>query len=300
MKKHIRLITAITAIFLMFSLLAGCTPSGNTNSSTNTMFTLDTYPRMDGSTANLPLMAQYLSTTCGIPLEEAEMLVSVSTTQSAWDNLAYGNVDILIVYEASDDTIHRIQHEYGNFDITPIGRDGLVFLVNEDNPLNSLTQNQLVSIYTGEVTNWAEVGGEDLNIVAFQRVDGSGSQTMFLKLLMQGTEPMEAPTELTPGGMGGLIEMLSSFDGSAPAIGYSVYYYVSEMNQDPNLKLLQVDGVAPTNETLADGSYPLINDFYVVIRSDEPEGSPARMLRDWILSEEGMQELIDAGYVPVR
>lgn len=71
------------------------------------------------------------------------------------------------------------------------------------------------------------------------------------------------------------------------------------MYQQPGLRFLQVDGVAPSDETIADGSYPLLNEYYVVIRADEPADSPARQLRDWILSDEGKAALVKAGYIPV-
>lgn len=292
MKKHMRHFFTVVAVMLSLAIFTACTPTDNT------LFTVNTYPKVDGSTANLPLMAQYMAETCGISVEEAETLVVASTTPNAWYNLANENVDLLIVYEASAETIASIQNEYENLEITPIGRDGLVFLVNTDNPVQSLTQEELINIYTGNITNWNEVGGNDAEIVPFQRSVGSGSQTLFLKLLMKDVPPMEAPTELAPGGMGQLIDMLAEFDGSGPAIGYSVYYYAHNMYTDPNVRMIGVDGIQPTNETLADGSYPFTNDFYVVIRSDEPEDSAARQLRDWILSDEGREALVAAGYVP--
>lgn len=108
---------------------------------------------------------------------------------------------------------------------------------------------------------------------------------------------MEPPTHLLVAGMGGLIESLASYDDSASAIGYSVFYYASEMYEKPGLKFVGVDGVLPQNSTIADKTYPLTNDFYVAIRADEPEGSPARILRNWLLSAEGIQALEEAGYV---
>lgn len=72
-----------------------------------------------------------------------------------------------------------------------------------------------------------------------------------------------------------------------------------EMYQNPNLKLLSVDGVAPSPQSIGDRSYPLVNDFFVAIRTDEPEDSPARLLRDWLLTNTGRQTITDAGYVAI-
>ena len=262
--------------------------------------TTENYPVMDGSTANLPLMAEVMSQVCGITLEEAENLTSCTTTPTAWERLANGEADILLVYEAADVTKQKLEQIGTELEITPIGRDALVFINNEGNPVTNLTQQQLIDIYTGKITNWQEVGGEDLEIVPYQRVESSGSQSLFCKLLMKDIEPMAAPTELKPGAMGELIDALASYNNTANALGYSVFYYAEYMYQQPGLKFVSVDGVAPSDETIANGSYPLLNEYYVVIRSDEPEDSPARILKNWICSEKGTAAMEKAGYIPLQ
>ena len=100
--------------------------------------------------------------------------------------------------------------------------------------------------------------------------------------------------------MGGLVESLAEYNNDGGAIGFSVYYYISEMYAQPGLRLMAVDGVEPAYETIQSEEYPLCNDFYVAIRADEPEDSPARQLYNWILSDDGRQTIIDAGYVPAE
>lgn len=257
------------------------------------------YPRIDGSTANLPLLAHLYAAACGVPLEEAETLVEVSGgTGAVWRNMMAGNTDLLLVYEAPLNIQEELNASGIDLEITPIGRDGLVFLINDQNPAGDLTQDQLRDIYTGAATDWGQVGGDPGPITAYQRNPESGSQTLFLKLLMKDTAPMDPPKEWVPGMMGELIENVSSFDGEGGAIGYSVFYYAKEMYAKPNLKLISVDSVAPTAQSIGDGTYPLVNDFYVVIRADAPEDSPQRIIRDWLLTEEGSSLLRTAGYVP--
>ena len=72
------------------------------------------------------------------------------------------------------------------------------------------------------------------------------------------------------------------------------------MYAKPGLRFLAVDGVTPSDETIADQTYPLLNPFYVAIRADEPEDSPARQVRDWLLTEAGTQVISDAGYIPYQ
>ena len=262
------------------------------------------YPTVDGSTATMPLMAKIYSEVCGVPLEEAEKMVKVTQTTNAWRRILVREDEnlLLLVYEASSGLKEwdRYSAAFEELEIYPIGRDALVFLVNNKNRVSNLSKQQLRNIYTGKTTNWSRVGGTSGPIAAYQRNVTSGSHTLFLELLMQGAEPIESPTQWTYGEMGGMIEAVASYDGAGGAIGYSVYYYAKEMYANPDLKMLAVDGVMPSYETIADGSYPLTNDFYVVIRKDEPEDSPARLLMNWILSDAGRQALIDAGYVPIR
>lgn len=261
---------------------------------------VEDFPRMDGSTANLPLMAAVLSAVTGMDSETAENTVNCTTTPTAWTQLANGYTDLLLVYEAAEDTQAALDDIGTELEITPIGLDALVFIVNEQNPVQSVTQDQLRQIYTGQITNWKDLGGQDLAIQAFQRDPTSGSQSLFRKLLMPDQEPMDAPTEFIPSEMGGLIEQLAGYNNEGSAIGYSVFYYASYMYAKPGLRFLAVDGVTPSDETIADQTYPLLNPFYVVIRADEPADSPARQVRDWLLSEAGTQVISDAGYIPYQ
>lgn len=280
---------------LMLLCLTACAPAGG--EAAKPILTADEYPRVDGSTANLPMMAAIRAKTTGVSQEEAEAVTTCRKTSEAWLGLANGASDLLLVYEASEGTKEELAQIGTELVTTPIGRDALVFIVNADNPVQSLTQAQLTDIYTGKLTNWKQVGGSDLPIVAFQRPEASGSQSLFIKLLMGDTKPMDAPTELRPTEMGGLIDELASYDNSQNALGYSVFYYASYMYEQPGLRFVAVDGVLPSDETIADGSYPLLNEYYLVTRADTLEDSPTAKLRDWILSDEGRETIRQAGYI---
>lgn len=225
--------------------------------------TVEEFPPLDGSTACIPLMAQMLADTTGMDLEEARSSITVSTTAYAWENFGLYDTTtrMLVVYEAPDYVKEELQEANVQLEQKPIGVDALVFIVNGDNPVQALTQQQLRDIYAGKITNWKDVGGKDQEIVAFQRGEDSGSQTLFKKLLIQGGELMTPPSELTPAAMGELVDSIADYNNSANAIGFSVYYYIDQMYSKPGLRLLAVDGVTPSNDTLADGSYPPVQRF---------------------------------------
>lgn len=263
------------------------------------------YPKVDGSTALLPLMAHIRKNALGEELEDAENATSCTKTNEAWYNLSNGNADVLIVGEMPGEVKNDLKNyiskdsKYHKIKYAPIRREGLVFIVNKNNPVESLTKQQLIDIYTGKITNWKEVGGEDVVIEAFQREEKSGSQTIFRKVLMKDIEPMKREVYYYPGDMDGLIDVLASYDNSNNAIGYSVYYYVTQMYKNDNLKLLKVDGVFPGNDTIANFTYPLLNESYVAIKLDEKEDSNAHKLYDYIRSNKGRDAIVEAGYVPV-
>ena len=279
------------------------------------------YPKVDGSTATIPLSVMLASAVTGMSQLEAEAFISHSRTTQSFYNLALGEADLLIVYEPPEFMFEDIESLYNlkesDFIMTPIGRDALIFLVNEQNPVKSLTRDQIIDIYTGKITDWSELvpgntgafgGGGitgdssiagDSNIVAFQRNRTSGSQVMMENLVMNGIEMMDAPVELIPGDMEGLVEGIADYNNSGNAIGYSVYYYFNNMYNLQGVRALDAEGVPCANEAIRSGAYPFTQDFYAVIRRSEPAGSNARKLFNLLTGIEGAMLIEASGYVAV-
>ena len=256
------------------------------------------YPRIDGSLACVPLCEALAMEITGCTGSEAEeTMADFTNTNPSYLLLAQGGTDILLAYEPAESTKEELK-KYDPLDMRPVGKDALVFITNENNPVDSLTQEQAYDIYTGKITNWSQVGGEDVEIKAFQRPETSGSQTMMRKLLIGDAKMVQAETEMIAIGMDDIIEALKEYDNSANALGYSVYYYASEMFQQPGLKFLDIDGVKPSNETIKSGDYPLINEFYCV--TNEQSSQEAEAIKEWLLSKEGQAFVEECGYVPVR
>ncbi len=155
----------VKSLILIFSLmfLISCGSESKVHLSEN-------YPRVDGSTANMPMMASIRASFLNESKDEAENNTSVTTTDYAWRNLVEGNADLLLVYEPSEETKKIIENSGVKLKITPIGVDALVFIVNEDNVIENLSTEQIRDIYTNKITNWKELGGEDKKIEAYQRV----------------------------------------------------------------------------------------------------------------------------------
>lgn len=262
-------------------------------------FTRENFPQMDGSTSLVPLGTGIASALLGLDREEAGALIQFNRTTQSFRNLREGYCDIVIAAEPKNEVFQEMEAAGFQYEIQQIATEALVFVVNEDNPVDNLTTEQIQGIYTGAITNWAQVGGNDAPIEAFQRNATAGSQVMMEKLVMQGKAMMEVPTAMVPGEMAGLIEAVKSYDNSASAIGYTVYYYAADMQMASGLKILSVDGVTPSTATLQDGSYPFRNGYYACISATAAQDAPARVLYNWLVSEAGQRLLEWEGYVPV-
>ena len=258
------------------------------------------YPKVDGSTANMPMMAMIRSMYLDEDLTESENNTEVTTTDYAWRNIIDGNADLLLVYEPSSETKNIIDQSDVKLKITPIGVDALVFIENEKNEVDNLTTENIQDIYQGNITNWNELGGADLKIEPYQRVLNSGSQTLFLNLVMKDKKPMDPPTEYRVEGMDGLLEQLAVYNNSGNALGYSVFYYAKKMYEVPGLKLVSVDGIMPSDETIANGTYPFLNKYYLVVREGLDENSETMKLYNYILSDKGKEAIKKAGYIPLE
>ena len=259
------------------------------------------FPRLDGSTATIPLGEALSAIIMGKDRAECKEYAEFSGTNEAYKNLVDGNADLLLVYEMPDDSKKYISTNYSKLETAPIGRDGLVFIINSNNSVENLTAQQIIDIYSGEITNWNEVGGEDAPIDAYQRNENSGSQTLMKKLVMKELPLMEPRENFIVWGMDDIITSVADYDNGHFAIGYNMYYYVEEMMKNPNIKALSVDGVYPGNDTIASGEYPFVNDFYAVIREQAPEkNSPEYLLYLWLQTNEGQRLISSQGYVALR
>lgn len=264
------------------------------------VFTRENMPRLDGSTATAPLAQAAAAVLLGESEEDVADLIDFSRTTESYRQLMQGDADLLIAAEPNAAVFDEMEEAGFEVQMEPLATDALVFMVNEDNPVDSLTTEQLRGIYSGEITNWSEVGGADLDIVPFQRNAESGSQVLMEKLVMDGAEMTEPPEGYMIASMGGLMDAVKEYDNSSNAIGYSVYYYAHDMQMAGGLKLLKIDGVAPEAATIRSGEYPFLNPYYVAMNAAEPEGSMTRVLYDWLLGPDG-QKLVDMkGYVSVN
>ena len=264
---------------------------------TSYAFTPEELARIDASLATQPF-TDYLSAKL-LEISEIENAANYSNTIPGYEALISGEKDIILVTEPSEEMLKKAEAAGVELEVVPFSKEGFVFLVNSENKVDNLTDRQIKDIYGGKILNWNEVGGENLEIRAYQRNESSGSQTIMENYFMKDDELMEPATDRLITSMGGLIEVIAEFDeNSNRGIGYSVYYYAKTMYGTDKVRLIKVNGVEPTTETIKDDSYPLIVNYYIVTRKGD-NSELTKKLSEFILSEAGQKYVEESGLVGV-
>ncbi|MBQ6568781.1 MAG: substrate-binding domain-containing protein [Clostridia bacterium] len=164
----------------------------------------------------------------------------------------------------------------------PVGLEAFIFFVNSKNPVDNLTADQVRKIYSGEYTNWSQVGGPNRIINPVTRLKGSGSQTTMEKFMGDVPFGRKSPFAIAGG-----------------SIGYSFRYYFETMVGNRSVKMLSLSGVYPSAENIKNGSYPVVAQFFAIYREDNTNPN-LQPLIDWILSAQGQEIIEKTGYVPIN
>ena len=262
------------------------------------LYTEETLPRVDASLATQPLMDAFVLNFTGKTTKDLN--IEYSNTDPAYTKLINNETDLIVVTEPSEDELKRAEYANVELEVTKVVNEGFVFFVNKNNKIDSLTFEQIRKIYSGEITNWKEVGGDDIEIVAYQRPENSGSQTGLYSLVMKGLPvKTKTPKEEVNLSMAGIIEYVSDYENGIDAIGYGYYYYANEMYFSEDLKYLAIDGVKPTYDSIKDESYPILTAYYIVTRKNETNENVLKLKED-MLSKRGQEVATLAGYVPCK
>ena len=255
-------------------------------------------PKMDGSTSAIPLEAGFKSKMLGVPYSDAKMLVSHHKTHESFSMLLSGENDMIFTVPISEEQKKAADDAGVKLNFVPVAKEGFVFVVNKNNPVDSLTSEQIRDIYSGKITNWKEVGGNDAKIIPYQRNKDSGSQN-YMTEFMKGYDLMDPPKTFVLGLMSTLMDGIAVYDNAVNAIGYSVYSYAAQMYENSSdTKFIAVDGIKPTRETMADGSYPLLSSTSIVYTDKASQNT--KEFAAWAVSEEGQKTVLSSGYVPVK
>ncbi len=211
-----------------------------------------------------------------------DSVMKYQNTIRGFDALLDGSVDLFFTAHPSENQMKTASEKGIEIELLPVGLEAFVFFVNKNNPVESLTIDEIRAIYRGNITNWKELGGPNRTINPLLRIKNSGSQTMMEKFMEND-----------------MIKSRSIFAVFGASIGYSFRYYLSGMVTNDNVKMLSVNGVYPDETNIQNGLYPLTSSFYVAYRKDTPNPNVKKLV-DWILSQEGQRLIEGCGYVAIN
>jgi phosphate transport system substrate-binding protein len=197
-------------------------------------------PQLDGATAFYPIYYSAARALYKQPSDRDGYIfydyVKCTTTSYAYERLIDSKTDLVFAFAPSQEQEEFARKNDVELVLTPIGKEAFVFLVNEENPVKSLTIEQIQKIYTGEFNNWRDVGGENAKILAFQRYQNSGSQTAMEERVMKGLSLKRSLKE-TIETMEGLADIVADYRNAKNAIGYSFRYFITDMHKTQGVRL---------------------------------------------------------------
>ena len=259
------------------------------------LFSKNNYPRVDGITATLLLAEAFESNFTGTSM--ANINIEYSNEEDLYTGLINGNTDLILSKYPSEEQRNLVKENNIEIEIVPIVKEAFVFFVNKENPIENLTLDQIKNIYSGNIINWKDIGGEDCGIIAYQKPEDSYSQSGMIELVMKNTKMMKPTTKTISQNTIDIIDVIPEYNNEKNAIGYAYYYYATTMYTQNTIKLLSIDGIKPTYENIQTGLYNLQIQYYAIIRKDETENSNVRKLLNAMTSERGQNIAKEAGYV---
>ena len=272
-----KIITILCAVVMALSLFAGCGQKANDNGTT-TGGTVST----DGSTSMEKVIGA---------LGESFMEANSGTTftynptgsGSGIQAVSEGRCDIGLSSRALKD-----DEKASGLKETTLALDGIAIIVNPQNPVKDLSLEQIAKIYTGEITNWKDVGGEDAEIVRIGREAGSGTRDGF-ESITDTKDACQYRQELTSTG-----DVITTVSQNPNAIGYASLAAIKD-----SVKALTVNGVAPTEATVKDGTYLVQRPFVLVTKEGVALSETAQKFFDFATSADAASIISAAGAVPV-
>ncbi len=173
---------------------------------------------------------------------------------------------------------------------TTIALDGITVIVNAENGVEDLALDDITAIYNGEITNWSEVGGEDMEIALIGREESSGTRDGFESIT--GTDGSHLNQELTSTGA-----VITAVGSSENAIGYAS---LSAVEGQTDIKAISVDGVTCSEDTILDGSYSIQRPFVFVTSEENELSDVAQAFYDFCISDDAVELIRSAGAVPLQ
>ena len=267
--KKLKLMVGALLVTMVGATFVGC----GSNSENNTASSKDTTTiSISGSTSVGPLMEKIQE-----KYEEENNNVTLEIQQNG---SGAGIKDVISgISEIGMSSRELKDEEKESVQGTTVAYDGIALLVNPDNPVKNISLEDVKKIYTGEVTNWKELGGDDTPIVVVSREEGSGTRDAFQEIV--GYESEELLKDATISDGSGAVK--TTVAGNKNAIGFASFEYI-----DNTVSALNINDVEPTADNVKSGDYKLSRPFILVTKEDSLTENGQKLI-DFVLSAEGQQ-----------
>ena len=212
----------------------------------------------------------------------ADSAMQYKNTVRGYQAIVDGTTDILFCAGPSAEQMWYAEEKGVELVYVPVGLEAFVFFVNEQNPVDNLTVEQVRKIYACDYTNWSEVGGPNRIINPVTRLEGSGSQTAFESVMGGQKIGKKSPLAIT-----------------GASIGFSFRYYMDGIVGNDTVKMISLNGVYPSAENIQNRTYPIVTQFYAIYRKDN-DNPNIPILIEWLLSDEGQRLIEETGYVRIK
>lgn len=212
----------------------------------------------------------------------ADSAMQYKNTVRGYQAIVDGTTDILFCAGPSAEQMRYAEEKGVELVYVPVGLEAFVFFVNEQNPVDNLTVEQIRKIFACDYTNWSEVGGPNRIINPVTRLEGSGSQTAFESVMGGKKIGKKSPLAIT-----------------GASIGFSFRYYMDGIVGNDTVKMISLNGVYPSAENIQNRTYPIVTQFYAIYRKDN-DNPNIPILIEWLLSDEGQRLIEETGYVRIK
>ena len=269
--KKLKLMVGALLVTIVGSTFVGC--GSNSSSENNTASNKNAITiSISGSTSVGPLMEKIQE-----KYEEENSNVILEIQQNG---SGAGIKDVISgISEIGMSSRELKDEEKGSVQGTTVAYDGIALLVNPENPVKNISLEDVKKIYTGEITNWKEVGGDDAPIVVVSREEGSGTRDAFQEIV--GYESEELLKDATISDGSGAVK--TTVAGNKNAIGFASFEYI-----DNTVSALNINDVEPTADNVKSGDYKLSRPFILVTKEDSLTENGQKLI-DFVLSAEGQQ-----------
>jgi len=278
-------------VLLLGVLLWGC---GDSLRPDGTM-PVEDYPLTQGSNPTRIISERIFTRFTGLDDTKGDYykICHTGTSEAYRDFLAEdSDIEMLIAQQPDPETEKAMDAYF----FKPIAKDALVFITNIDNPVDSLTLEQVKDILSGAVTNWQQVGGKDEAINFFRRNETGGSQILLDKYVLQGGTLKEVPRDHIANDMRVMSQYVAEKSANGATFGYTTYYFAEYSGRRPDIKTIKINGIQAEYESIKNNTYPIISQIFMGVK--EMDTSAGRIYQ-WISTSDGQALIKDTGYVPL-